>query len=133
MMSRRFMPTLSRLSSGTCRPFKAAPAFRQDILCTACADAAHPQRPHLEQLVQVPHTAGSLHLNGGWRMLPHEREVFEGGATCSVARRRLHPVRAHSAADLAKSDFLVVIEVAVLEDHFHLLTLRVRQVRHGPD
>lgn len=55
-------------------------------------------------------------------MLAHQLQIVVRGAAGPVASRRLDPVGVQFAADLAQSDLVLVVEIAVLEDHFDLLT-----------
>ena len=66
-------------------------------------------------------------------MLPHQGQILHRRAAAAVASGRLDPVDAQIAAHLAETDLLRVIEVAVLEDHFDLLTRSVRGVGDSPD
>jgi len=61
-------------------------------------------------------------------MSAHQLEVFDRGATCAITSGGFYPVCARVSADLAQTNLLLIVEIAIFEDHLDLCVNRVRDV-----
>ena len=89
-----------------------------------------PRAAHLQQPLERPHAAGSFHLHPRRARRAHQFQVFEGGAGLGITRARLHPVGAGLATDPAQFALVFVLEIGILEDHFHFRPRAVGDFHH---
>ena len=89
----------------------------EDLGRAAGADAVAAELDAADRAVEVANAAGRLELDVPGGCLAHQGQVGLGRAAGAVAGGGLHVVGPVLAADLAEPDLLLVVQVAVLEDH----------------
>src|SRR5439155_24885424 len=115
------------------RQVQAAAEVIEDFFGAAGTATGDAEVADFQQGVEVADSAGGFDLNVGRGVLAHEGEVFDGRAAGAIAGAGFDPVGVELAAKAAEVDFVLVGEVAVLEDDFHLGPGVVGDFDHGGD
>src|SRR5580658_6808211 len=129
------IPRCLRLAANCANGLQAkAPAgFLEHIGGPCCAAASDTEGANLEQCVQVADSARCFHLDMRRGVLSHQGQVLECRAAGAIARRGFHPIGVEVRTVLAQPDLLLVIEIAVFENHFHFHPPIVGDLNHRSD
>src|SRR5579875_631852 len=112
---------------------EAPPKLVEDLRGPGGADPVAADLGALDHRVKCPDASGRLEFDVRRRRAAHQAKIIERGPAGPIAGRGLDVVGPDLAADPAEADLLLVVQIAVLEDHLDERTAVVGRIGHGLD